>query len=97
MGNQLDNGPRAGYTSDQRVQVRNTSYPDLSVACSEAEFKPAKNPANLLNPTLLVEVLSASTTAADRGEKVRLYRQIPSRRQYLLPDSQTVHAELCTR
>lgn len=72
-------------------------YPDLSVACGEAEFNTERTPENLLNPTLSVEVLSASRAGADRGEKFMLYRQIPSLRQYLLLDSQTVHAELYSR
>ncbi len=97
---QFDGGPCAGYTSDQRVQVLNTSsylYPDLSVVCGEAKFNDAKTPENLLNPTLIVEVLSASTAGADRGEKFMLYRQLPSLRQYLMLDSQAIHAELYTR
>ncbi|TDN36576.1 Uma2 family endonuclease [Hymenobacter sp. UV11] len=97
---QLDGSPCAGYTSDQRVQVLNASsylYPDLSVVCGEAKFNDAKTPENLLNPTLMVEVLSKSTAGADRGEKFMLYRQLPSLRQYLTLDSQAVHAELCTR
>jgi Uma2 family endonuclease len=97
---QLDGSPCEGYTSDQRVQVFNASsylYPDLSVVCDGAEFNTAKNPENLLNPTLIVEVLSATTAGADRGEKFMLYRQLPSLRQYLMLDSQTIHAELYTR
>ena len=100
LGNQLDDGFCAGRTSDQRAQVLNASsylYPDLSVACGEAEFNAIKNPENLLTPTLIVEALSASTAAADRSEKFMLSRQIPSLRQYLLLDSQMVHAELYTR
>ncbi|MGI4872677.1 MAG: Uma2 family endonuclease [Janthinobacterium lividum] len=97
---QLDNGPCEGYTSDQRVQVLNAStylYPDLSVVCGEAKFNDAKKPDNLLNPTLIVEVLSASTSRDDRSEKFMLYRQLPSLNQYLMLDSQSVHAELYTR
>ena len=67
------------------------------MVCGEAKFNDAKTPENLLNPTLIVEVLSASTAGADRGEKFMLYRQLPSLRQYLLLDSQAVHAELYTR
>ena len=97
---QLGDGPCTGYTSDQRVQELNASsylYPDLSVVCGEAKFNDAKTPENLLNPTLIVEVLSESTAGADRGEKFMLYRQLPSLRQYLMLDSQAVHAELYTR
>lgn len=82
------------------MQVLNASsylYPNLSVVCGVAEFNTTKNPENLLNPTLIVEVLSALTVGADRGEKFMLYRQLPSLRQYLMLDSQRIHAELYTR
>ncbi|MBC6700487.1 Uma2 family endonuclease [Hymenobacter puniceus] len=86
--------------SDQRVQVLSETtfvYPDLTVVCGPREFQDKMKPDTLLNPTLLVEVLSASTKSNDRGDKFFLYRQIPSLRQYLLLDSQTIHAELHTR
>jgi Uma2 family endonuclease len=97
---QLDERGCVGYTSDQRVQVLNASsylYPDFSALCGESEFNDDKTPENLLNPTLIVEVLSASTADKDRGEKFMLYRQIPSLQQYLMLDSTTMHAELYTR
>lgn len=83
--------------SDQRVHVKTKSsfsYPDLSVVCGQPEFLNDKKPDNLVNPMLLVEVLSPSTKDYDRGEKFMLYRQIPSLRHYLLLDSESVHAEL---
>lgn len=86
--------------SDQRVQVMSETtfvYPDLTVICGPREFQDKMKPDTLLNPTLLVEVLSASTKSNDRGDKFFLYRQIPSLRQYLLLDSQSIHAELHTR
>lgn len=97
---QLDARGCTGFSSDQRVQVLNASsylYPDFSALCGKPEVNEQKNPENLLNPTLLVEVLSASTAGADRGEKFMLYRQLPSLRQYLMLDSQAIHAELYTR
>lgn len=98
--NQFDGSPCEGYTSDQRVQVLTASsylYPDLSVVCGGAEFNTAKNPENLLNLTLIREVLSATTAGADRSEKFMLHRQLPSLRQYLMLDSQPIHAKLCAR
>ena len=100
LGAQLEGKPCAGYTSNQRVQVLNASsylYPDMTVVCGKAEFNDDKTPENLLNPTLIVEVISESTANKDRGEKFMLYRQIPSLQQYLMLDSTTVHAELYTR
>ena len=84
--------------SDQRLQILSGSayvYPDLTVVCGPPVFHEDKKPDTLLNPTLLVEVLSAATANNDRGEKFMFYRQLPSR-QYLLLDSESVHAELYT-
>ncbi|RSK31171.1 Uma2 family endonuclease [Hymenobacter metallilatus] len=86
--------------SDQRVQVLSEStfvYPDVTVVCGQPLFEDDTKPDTLLNPTLLVEILSASTQSHDRGNKFFLYRQIPTLQQYLLLDSQRVHAELHTR
>ena len=86
--------------SNQRLQVLNGSayvYPDLTVVCGQPEFNEEKIFDTLLNPTLLVEVLSESTTDKDRSEKFMLYRQIPSLQQYLMLDSRTCLAELYTR
>ena len=97
---QLDARGCTSYTSDQRVQVmsgKSYVYPDYSALCGEAKYNDDKAPDNLLNPTLIVEVLSESTRTKDRGEKFMLYRQLPSLRQYLMLDSTAVHAELYTR
>lgn len=86
--------------SDQRLQIMSGSafvYPDLTVVCGRPEFNEEKKPDTLLNPTLLGEVLSPSTSQYDRSEKFMLYRQVPSLRQYLTLDAQTIHAELHTR
>ena len=86
--------------SDQRLQILNGSayvYPDVTVVCGPPQFNETRKPETLLNPTLLVEVLSESTADKDRSEKFMLYRQIPSLQQYLMLDSQTQLAELYTR
>jgi Uma2 family endonuclease len=97
IGSQLRGKSCSVVGSDQRLQVLNASafvYPDLTVVCGQPEFNEEKKPDTLLNPTLLVEVLSPSTSQYDRSDKFMLYRQIPSLRQYLILDSQSVHAEL---
>ena len=74
------------FTSDQRVHVEATglyTYPDVSVACDGLRFH-AKNRDTLLNPCVLVEVLSDSTEAYDRGAKFAHYRTIPSLLEYVL-------------
>ncbi|GAA4350887.1 Uma2 family endonuclease [Hymenobacter saemangeumensis] len=97
LGSQLRGKSCFVVGSDQRLQVLNASafvYPDLTVVCGQPEFNEDKKPDTLLNPTLLVEVLSPSTSQYDRSDKFMLYRQIPSLRQYLVLDSQLTHAEL---
>ena len=86
--------------ADQRVQLstkRSYVYPDVVVGCGELRYNSATNPPSLLNPTLIVEVLSDSTAALDRGRKFQLYQTLPSLRYYLLLDSQQVRAELLAR
>ena len=86
--------------SNLRVWIEATAtyvYPDVLVICGTPDLVPDQELDTVRNPTLLVEVLSPSTRAHDRGEKFALYRAIPSLRQYLLLDSRRVHAELFTR
>jgi Uma2 family endonuclease len=86
IGNQLEGCPCVVYTSDMRVRIQPEglyTYPDLSVACGEEEFADEHDD-TLLNPTVVVEILSDSREAYDRGKKFALYRQIPSLREYLL-------------
>ena len=74
------------YDSDLRIKIEQTglyTYPDVSVACGEERFADQETD-TLLNPVLLVEVLSDSTEAYDRGKKFEHYRLIPSLREYLL-------------
>ena len=73
-------------TSDQRVHVESTglyTYPDVTVVCDGMRFHP-KHPDTLVNPKLIVEVLSDSTEAYDRGAKFAHYRSIPSLSEYVL-------------
>lgn len=71
------------FQSDMRVQVseRTYFYPDVVVACGEAQFKDKKED-TLLNPTMIFEVLSPSTKNYDRGEKFEQYRTLPSLHEY---------------
>ena len=68
-----------------RVPVLPTyRYPDLSVVCGETVFEEIQGLQCLVNPILIVEVLSESTEFYDRGEKYRQYKSIESFREYLL-------------
>jgi Uma2 family endonuclease len=86
LGNQLDAGPCEIYTNDMRLRVAPNglyTYPDVMVACDEPQFADDQIDA-LLNPLLIVEVLSDSTQNYDRGRKFDQYRTLPSLREYLL-------------
>ncbi len=83
------------YTSDLRIRVLATglgTYPDVSVACGSIEHDP-EDANTLVNPVVLVEVLSDSTEAYDRGEKFAHYRRIPSLRDYLLVSQHTARID----
>jgi Uma2 family endonuclease len=86
LGNALEGRPCAVYTSDLRVRVSVTglyTYPDVSVVCGPLEFDD-KHRDTVLNPTLIVEVLSEGTEAYDRGKKFRHYQRLASLREYVL-------------
>ena len=75
------------FNSDMRIKVPTAlpyRYPDLSVACGEPVFEYLQGQSMLVNPVLLIEVLSPSTTAYDLGEKFTAYQSIPTFREYLL-------------
>ena len=74
------------YSNDMRVFVPRTglyTYPDVVVVCGEPKFQD-KVFDTLLNPTLLIEVLSESTESYDRGKKFQHYRSIESLQEYVL-------------
>ena len=96
---QLKGRPCQVYANDMKVLIRSANagkYPDLVAFCGEPELLDGRRDV-LLNPSLLVEVLSDSTEAYDRGDKFALYRQIPSLREYLLVSQGRVLVELFTR
>lgn len=83
------------YQSDMRVRVGATglyTYPDVVVACAPQFLNEQES--TLLNPILIVEVLSASTEGYDRGPKFKHYRTIESLREYLLVASECMDVEL---
>ena len=81
------------YTSDMRVKVSPTelyTYPDVVVVCDTPQFEDAELD-TLLNPTLIVEVLSKSTADYDRGGKFEHYRTLASLQEYLLVAQDRCH------
>lgn len=95
VGKRVEGGSCRVYTSDLRVRTptfRSQSgfkglytYPDATVVCGKLELDNlGKKTDTLLNPTLLVEVLSESTASHDRGKKFERYAEIESFREYVL-------------
>lgn len=86
LGNLLWDGPREAFGSDMRVKVNafdKYTYPDAVVGCGELHFEGGRQD-TLLNPLVIIEVLSPSTEAYDRGIKFEHYRRIESLREYVL-------------
>lgn len=96
LGNKLLDRPCDVFTSDLRLCVDPKycyTYPDIIVVCGEPKFLDNQFD-TLLNPDVIVEVLSDSTRSYDRGEKFEQYRSIPSFREYLVVEQSKVHVEL---
>ena len=82
---QLKARPCKVHGSDMRVKTKSGlyTYPDISIVCGNRQFNSDK-PRTLLNPTVLIEILSPTTEAFDRGDKFHHYRTIASLREYVL-------------
>lgn len=81
------------FASDMRVRVLDLyTYPDVVVACDEPRFEDRELD-TLLNPILIIEVLSKSTEDYDRGTKFAQYRTLPSLSEYLVLAQDRVHIE----
>lgn len=93
--NQLTGGECQVAASDMRVKVAQIDsyfYPDVVVVCGEPRAEDDTFD-TLLNPTVIVEVLSSSTEAYDRGEKFEHYQQIASLKDYVLISQNEVRVE----
>ena len=98
LWSQLRDRPCTAYGSDMKVRStqEHYAYPDVTVVCGEAQFGGEEREV-LLNPTLIVEVLSPSTEAWDRGGKFEQYRQRESLQEYLLIAQDRPHVERYAR
>lgn len=84
IGVQLRGGNCKIYSSDMRVRTAHSYYyPDVMVVCGE-RILAAETPEALLNPTLIIEVLSPSTEGYDRGKKFDAFQKIESLQEYIL-------------
>lgn len=98
LGRQLAGDCRV-YSSDLRVRVLATglaTYPDVTVVCGPSERDPA-SPTHVVNPRLVVEVLSPSTADYDRGEKLQHYQQVPSLQAVVLVDHERERIDVWSR
>ncbi|HPE61068.1 MAG TPA: Uma2 family endonuclease [Thiolinea sp.] len=93
LRNQLRGSPCQPMNSDMRIHTPSglDTYPDVSVFYNKAALTDDNR--TLLNPVLIVEVLSPSTRSYDRGDKFWHYRSIPHLQDYVLIDSESIHIE----
>jgi Uma2 family endonuclease len=84
-----------GFSKDQRIFIPASglyTYPDYLILCGPPQFG-NKHKNTVLNPVLIIEVLSRRTANYDRGVKFGFCRSIPTLREYALIDSRSVYAE----
>ena len=92
----LDGKKCQPYGSDARIHIESNTlftYPDISIICGELMTLNDDN-YNVLNPSVIIEILSPSTKNYDRGEKFKLYRDISTLKEYILVDSESIHIEV---
>ncbi len=99
LRDQLRRRPCRVYANDMRVRVSPGglyTYPDVISVCGTPQFLDEERD-TLLNPRLVVEVLSPSTEGYDRGRKFELYRSLESLREYVLVASDRVRVDVHSR
>ena len=100
LGSQIKGRGCKGFVNDLRVYIPECSryyYPDFGVVCGTPNLEQIRGMQNLLNPTLILEVLSPSTEHHDRGDKLECYRIPPSLQYYLLVSQDRAFVEVCSR
>ena len=94
IGNRLLDSHCHVYSSDMKVKIDRTkyTYPDIVISCEKEKFEDEEEDV-LLNPVIIMEILSDSTEAYDRGKKFAFYQRIPSLREYLLISQHSFRVE----
>jgi Uma2 family endonuclease len=95
LGQQLKNKPCRVYPGDMRLRIGKTglyTYPDVMVVCGQEAFSDETED-TLLNPTVIIEVLSDSTEEYNRGKKFWHYRQLNSLKEYILISQKSQNIE----
>ncbi len=96
LGQKLKGKKCKPFGSDMRIHIPSNTlftYPDISIVCGEV-ITLNNDEYNVLNPIVIIEVLSPKTKNYDRGEKFKLYRDIDTLKEYILVDSQSLHIEI---
>ena len=99
LGNALDGRPCRVFSADARIRVQATglvTYPDVTVVCGVLETD-AEDRHAIINPVVLVEILSDTTEAYDRGEKAAHYRHVASLQEYVLVSQREQRVEVYRR
>jgi Uma2 family endonuclease len=99
LGSRLGDGPCQPLSNDMRVCVKPVglyTYPDIVIVCGEPSFIDNEFD-TLLNPTVIIEVLSDSTEVFDRNKKFELYGSLESLAEYVMISSRRVRVERYTR
>ncbi|HZR43627.1 MAG TPA: Uma2 family endonuclease [Ktedonobacteraceae bacterium] len=92
----LEDSPCCVYNSDIRVQLSEARYvyPDITISCDQRDL----GPGDMIHyPRVIVEVLSPSTEAIDRGRKFLYYRECPTVQEYVMVDAQSMLIEVYHR
>lgn len=99
LGNQLEASPCEPYSSDLKIHIaraKRTTYADVVIVCGDPRVSEGDTNA-VTNPTVIVEVLSPSTEADDRGDKWSDYRRLPSLQHYVLVSQESRLIEVYSR
>lgn len=97
--NRIGNATCRVFSNDMRIKIESKSgyaYPDIAVACGNLEFEDNEFD-TLTNPIVIIEILSDSTEAYDRGDKFAYYRAIPTLQEYILVSHNKCRVEQFTR
>ncbi|SLM27960.1 conserved hypothetical protein [Desulfamplus magnetovallimortis] len=100
LGIELKGSSCENFSGEMRVKVNELekyTYPDIAVVCGDIELEKINGLDTLLNPVVIMEILSDSTEAYDRGIKFNHYRLIPSFKEYILVSQNTCNVEQFVR
>ncbi|HKS22350.1 MAG TPA: Uma2 family endonuclease [Thermoanaerobaculia bacterium] len=100
LSNQIGDRPCRVYYGDMRVKVSPTgmyTYPDIAALCDKPRLENFKGIDTLLNPSVIIEVLSHTTESYDRGDKFEHYRRLESLQEYVLVPQHRMRVEQFVR